>query len=204
MSIRYKDLFPTLPGSETEVLLYKNGCSKDGSAELWSILGGGHGLGRPVDTSNTVEVIDWLFSKAKSGWPSRYSGVVPPSYLDLDINNIGSFHQRDNIIYTCVRALQNGKSIDVNGYSRFGVGFNISSPTEGRIRAVKSRPFNPDGLLTTSSEQPDCSGSFEINDGVYSDILLVGKDILKVNFKMIDASSVELQLSSMTNLSSLP
>jgi len=204
VSIGFKDLFPSLPGSETEVLLFKNGCSKDGSAELWSVLGGGHGLGRPVDTSNRVEVVDWLFSKAKSDWPSQYNGVAPPDYLELDINNIGSFHQRDSIIYTCIRALQNGQLSEVNGQSRFDVGFNISSLTGGTIRAVKSRPFNLKNLLTKFSEPPDCSGSFEINGGIYSDILLVGDNIFQVNFEMTNPSSLELILVSATNLNSPP
>ncbi|MDG2140095.1 MAG: alpha/beta hydrolase-fold protein [Gammaproteobacteria bacterium] len=203
-SIGFKDLFPGLKGSETEVLSYKNGCSIDGSVELWSVLGGGHGLGRPVDVSNMLEVVDWLFSKAKSDWPSQYNGVAPPSYLELEINNIGSFHQRDNFIYTCIRALQNGQLSEVNGHSRFDVGFSISSLSDGRIRAVKSRPFNLKNLLTKFSEPPDCSGSFEINDGVYSDILLVGTDIFEVNFKVMDSSSLELVLLSMTKLNSRP
>lgn len=194
--INYKDLMPNIPGPETEVRKYNKGCVQEGSSESWSIKEGGHGLGRPVLISNTEEVVDWLIAKAKFGWPSKYNGITPPSHLGLDVNNIGSFNERDGVIYTCIRALQDGELSEINGNSRFDIGFEISSSEEGKIRVIKSRRFNSSNMLNKFSEQPDCSGSFEINSGIYSDIVLLGKDIFQIEFKLTDANTLELTLLS--------
>ena len=194
--IDYKDLMPKILGHETEVKVFNKGCLREGSAESWTIEGGGHGLGRPVLISNTEEVVDWLLTKAKFGWPSKYNGITPPSYLGLNFNNIGSFNERDGIIYTCIRALQNGELSEINGNSRFDIGFEISSSEQGKIRVIKSRRFNSKNVLNKSSESPDCSGSFEITTGIYSDIILLGKDILQIKFKLTDINVLELTLLS--------
>jgi hypothetical protein len=51
-------------------------------------------------------------------------------------------------------------------------------------------------MLNKFSEQPDCSGSFEINSAIYSDIVLLGKDIFQIEFKLTDANTLELTLLS--------
>ena len=85
-----RDLDVAILGLETEVIVYNQGCRKEGSVELWTILKGGHGLGRPVPESSRLQLLEWLFRKAKTGWPSEFNGVVPPIELDLDVNNIGA------------------------------------------------------------------------------------------------------------------
>ena len=121
--------------------------------------------------------------------------VTPPTKF-LNFNNIGSFNERDGIIYTCIRALQNGELSEINGNSRFDIGFEISSSEQGKIRVIKSRRFNSKNVLNKSSESPDCSGSFEITTGIYSDIILLGEDILQIKFKLTDINVLELTLLS--------
>jgi polyhydroxybutyrate depolymerase len=48
------DLIAGLPGAETEVTRYVNGCQSGGSAELWTIVGGGHG---PNFTSEAMSLL---------------------------------------------------------------------------------------------------------------------------------------------------
>jgi len=197
----YKDLFPTITGLETEVVTYNIDCLQDGSSEIWSIMGGGHGLGRPVSSSNTLEIMDWLFAKTKSGWPSLYNGIIPPVNLRLGINNIGSFSERDRIIYTCIKAIENGEESSINGSSRFDIAFEISSLSEEKIRVIKSRPFNANDFLTKSYEKPDCSGSFDMATGIYSDALFLGSDVFQVVFEIIDTAALELKLKSIEIIS---
>ena len=54
-----KDLYLTLFGQETEVIVYSSGCRSVGSVELWAIQKGGHGLGRQVPDASRLELLDW-------------------------------------------------------------------------------------------------------------------------------------------------
>lgn len=196
----YKDLFPTIRGLETEVVTYNIGCLQDGSSEMWSIMGGGHGLGRPVSSSNTFEIMDWLFAKTKSGWPSLYNGIIPPANLRLGINNIGSFSERDQSIYTCIRVLVNGAKNEINGSNRFDIVFEIPSSLEKGIRVIKSRPFNANNSLTKFYERPDCSGTFEMTTGIYTDIILAGDSVFETTWSLIDPQNLILKLDSFKEL----
>lgn len=200
MSTTYKDLFSALPGLETEVMKFKTGCLLEGSAELWKIVGGGHGLGRPVSASNRAEVINWLFAKTKYGWPGKYSGVSPPNSLQIKVNNIGHYNVNDGIIYSCLRALQAGKLVSINGTQQFDIGFEISSEVEGKIRVAKSRPFNPTNALTKYNEQPDCSGTYEMTSGIYSDTILINNSVFQASFKLTNTETLELELLSITSV----
>ena len=198
--VSYKDLFSTIAGIETEVVTYNIGCLPDGSSEIWSIVGGGHGLGRPVSSSNTLEIMNWLFTKNKSGWPSLYNGIIPPVSLRLGINNIGSFSERDRTIYTCIRVLENGEESRISGSSRFDIAFEISSSSEREIRVIKSRPFNINNFLTKFYEKPDCSGIFETTTGVYTDIIQTDTSVLETTWSLIDPTNLILRLDSFKEL----
>ena len=54
-----RDLDGSIGGAETSVLRFENGCREGGSAELWSISGGGHNPVLSATFSN--QVIDYLF-----------------------------------------------------------------------------------------------------------------------------------------------
>jgi polyhydroxybutyrate depolymerase len=196
----YKDLFPKIKGPETEVVTYNIGCLQDGSSEIWSILGGGHGLGRPVSPSNTLEIFDWLFAKNKSGWPSLYNGVIPPVNLRLGINNIGIFSEQDRVIYTCIRVLENGEKSSIKDSSHFDIAFEIFSSSEEKIRVIKSRPFNANNFLTKFYEKPDCSGIFETTTGVYTDIIQTNTSVLETTWSLIDPTNLILKLDSFKEL----
>ncbi|MBT5798060.1 MAG: hypothetical protein HOI09_11805 [Porticoccaceae bacterium] len=196
----YKDLFPTIAGLETEVVKYNTGCLQDGSSEIWSIMGGGHGLGRPVSSSNTLEIMDWLFAKTKSGWPSVYNGIIPPVSLRLGINNIGSFSERDGIIYTCLRVFTDGLPGSVGGISEFDIGLRVVSLSEATVQISKFREFNAIGALNENAQTPDCSGIFETTTGIYTDIIVAGDSVLDTTWSLIDPTNLILKLSSYQEL----
>ena len=57
------DLEQDVAGAETTVKRFENGCQPGGSAELWSIIGGGHLPG--FDKTFAPRVLDYLVSKSK-------------------------------------------------------------------------------------------------------------------------------------------
>ncbi len=56
------DLVPALPGAETHVLRYESECRPGGSAELWTVEGGGH---VPEFHPDGAVAIDWLLAHPK-------------------------------------------------------------------------------------------------------------------------------------------
>lgn len=57
------DLMTDLPGLDTVVTRYTN-APPGGAVELWSIVGGGHGLGTP-SAQYKDRLIDWLLAHSK-------------------------------------------------------------------------------------------------------------------------------------------
>jgi polyhydroxybutyrate depolymerase len=70
------DLDSGIPGDETTVARYDTGCAEGGSAELWTIVGGGHVPSLSADFSD--EVIAHLLARTKpAGPPAAVVPVVP-------------------------------------------------------------------------------------------------------------------------------
>ncbi len=195
-----RDLDVAILGLETEVIVYNQGCRKEGSVELWTILKGGHGLGRPVPESSRLQLLEWLFRKAKTGWPSEFNGVVPPIELDLDVNNIGAYNTLDGIIYSCFELRTQGEASFFEGSSRFDVGLAITDATVGKIKLIKYRPFNAANVLNKNSEPPNCSGTLELSTGIYSDIVQVETAYYKLNFQLLSPESSEFKLLSLQEI----
>ena len=59
------DIDATIPGDETDIVRYDNGCLPGGSAELWTVNGGPHSPTFSADYNNLV--IEWLLAHHKSG-----------------------------------------------------------------------------------------------------------------------------------------
>ena len=76
------DLDAGIPGSETVVIRYTTDCDPAGSAELWSIVGGGHVPNLSADFSRLV--VEYLFAHPKPG-----------SDILGDLNCDGSFNGAD-------------------------------------------------------------------------------------------------------------
>ena len=136
-----KDLESPLVGQETKVIVYSSGCISGGSVELWAIQKGGHGLGRPVPDASRLELLDWLYKKAKKGWPKDFNGVAPPPALDLGLNNVGVYNGLDELLYSCLR-LTSEEELSFEGVEQFDVAFSISNPSTGKIKLENFREFN--------------------------------------------------------------
>ena len=87
------DLSLRLPGPDTFITLYEQGCLCGGSAELWSIDGGQHaGGGSPPNGATTnfaVEVTDWFLRHPKRPSPvasftTTTEGGSPPLDVTVD------------------------------------------------------------------------------------------------------------------------
>ena len=186
------DLVANLAGNETTSEIYDDGCKTGGSAELWTIEAGGH---IPLfSNSFAQQVVEWLFVHAKSDWPADYSGVTPPALLGLSYNNIGNFNSADNLIYTCVRTLENGIPTAIGGIEKYDIAMKIISYELGIIQITNSRLFNSDGVRNESNELPDCSGMFELSTNLYTDIIQVGNQVFEVVFELRDSVNLDFDL----------
>ena len=189
-----RDLDPVIPGAETKVTVYSQGCKADASVELWSIEKGGHGLGRPVPESSRLQLLDWLMRKSKTGWPSEFNGTIPPVELELNLNNIGIYNELEDLIYSCLELRNHGNLYIFEDTSRFYVSFKITDSHEGKIRLIKYRPFNSANILNKEFELPDCSGDLELSSGIYSDIIQVRKSFYELHFQLVSPATNEFRL----------
>ena len=143
-----------------------------------------------------------LFSQPADLWPSKYNGVSPDSKLGLPVNNISFLSEVDGLIYSCLKVMSEGQRFSSNNVYEYDIGFAIESAAEGKIKIVKSRPFKGYLLLNKSLESPDCSGSYNIAENLYSDYLFVSPETYYVSFKLTDSTNLELTLESFSLLSS--
>ncbi len=83
------DLDAGVSGPDTNVDRYADGCAAGGSAELWTIVGGGPGPGWTMDgasTSFAVHVLDWLMRHPKIPGPQPSFSRTPAEGLaPLDV-----------------------------------------------------------------------------------------------------------------------
>ncbi len=133
-------------------------------------------------------------------WPSPYNGVAPRSSLGLTVNNIGVLNSSDSTIYTCLSLFTNGFPSQHNGVSEFDIGLKVVSLSDATVQIIKSREFNKIGALTPNSMSPDCSGKFETNTGIYTDIIQTDNSVLETSWTLIDPTSLILKLNSYTAL----
>ena len=189
-----RDLDPSIPGAETEVTAYSQGCKPGASVELWTVEGGGHGLGRPVSESSRLQLLDWLLGKAKTGWPSEYNGTIPPAGLELNFNNIGIYNKIEGLIYSCLELEHYGDAYIFEKTSRFDVSFMITDAMAGKIRLFNYRPFNSANVLNKYFDLPDCSGNLEVSSGVYSDIIKVEENFYELQFQLVSPEASEFRL----------
>ena len=133
-------------------------------------------------------------------WPSPYNGVTPRSSLGLTVNNIGILNSSDSTIYTCLSLFTNGFPSQHNGVSEFDIGLKVVSLSDATVQIIKFREFNKIGALTPNSMSPDCSGKFEKNTGIYTDIIQTDSSVLETSWTLIDPTSLILKLNSYTAL----
>ena len=83
-----------------------------------------------------------------------------------------------------------------NGVSEFDVGLKVVFLSDSNVQIVKFREFNKIGAPTPNSMSPDCSGKFETNTGIYTDIIQTENSVLETSWTLIDSTSLTLKLNS--------
>lgn len=137
---------------------------------------------------------------SSDGWPSPYHGVTPPQDMNLSVNNISAVDLVSARIFSCLQILSNGQKSQLGGVERFDIVFRINNFDRGEIQVIQSRIFNQINALNEFYEPPDCSGSYELTSGVYTDIVELGSDIFRVAFNLSDDAGLIFNLSDALKL----
>lgn len=146
-----------------------------------------------LDITNAFAVVSPDYEPTED-WPSPYNGVTPDSSYGLEFNNVGFYNSFDATIYVCLRVFTDGLSSSVNSISQFDMGLEVMSLSEATVQVTKFREFNTIGALNENAQSPDCSGRFETTTGFYTDIIVVGEDILETTWNLIDPGNLILKL----------
>ena len=133
-------------------------------------------------------------------WPSPYNGVTPDLSFGLAFNNIGMFDTGDSTIYTCVRIFTNGQTGAVGQLSEIDINLTAVSLDEATFQITNFREFNTIEALNENYDSPECSGKFETETGVYTDVIKAGDSVFDTTWSLIDPINLVLQLDSYREL----
>lgn len=150
-------------------------------------------------TQEAAELFSQLVSTIGNGdvWQGRpFNGVLPDPALGLSYNNIGLLDLDGGKLYSCVRFLHDGEPGEFDGLARMDIIFDVLSGVELVLQVADVRPFNINNALNEASVLPDCSGSFELSTGIYSDTLQAGESVLLADFRLIDDQQLVFSIQS--------
>lgn len=156
---------------------------------------------RPIDYIRDQSVND---EGSASDWPALYNGITPKLELGIPFNNIGFFDVNDSTIYSCIRLYTNDYPTKHDGISRFGIALKIVSLPDATIQLIRSREFNKSGAFNENAERPDCSGKFETNTGVYTDLIQTDNGVLVTTWSLIDPIDLIFKLDTYENFEKFP
>jgi hypothetical protein len=134
------------------------------------------------------------------GWPAPYNGVTPIIDLESGFNNIGVYSAEDERIYSCLRIFTGGLPSSIDGVSSFDIAFKVVSVGDGIIAVEKTRPFNINFAQNEKGEDPACSGIFDTDSSLFTDIIQVGEQVLSVTFELLDGENLELILRDVAEM----
>ena len=66
---------------------------------------------------------------------------------------------------------------------------------EATVQIVKFREFNLSGALNKNGQTPDCSGTFEMATGVYTDTISVDGGTIETSWKLLDPAMLKFGLT---------
>lgn len=135
-------------------------------------------------------------SSATAQSNAAFSGVSPPSNIGIALNNIGIYNPLNSTFSTCVALSKIGVPDRIDGVQAFDITFRIVNTNPVLAQATVLVPFNSKGSLTPSLQIPDCSGKFEQQTSIYSDILSVGDLAYEVAFKLGEGQLFELKAAA--------
>ena len=126
--------------------------------------------------------------------------MAPPEGYSLEVNNIGSYNATEGKIFSCLSPYTDGILTPISGQTEFGISFEIVSVSEAIIGVAGSTSFNSNNLTGADGKRLSCSGSYETTTGLYQDVILVGSDLLKVSFLLLDSSLLTFKLTQAETL----
>ena len=126
--------------------------------------------------------------------------MAPPEGYSLEVNNIGSYNATEGKIFSCLSPYTDGILTPISGQTEFGISFEIVSVSEAIIGVAGSTSFNSNNLTGADGKRLSCSGSYETTTGIYQDVILVGSDLLKVSFLLLDSSLLTFKLTQAETL----
>jgi len=129
--------------------------------------------------------------------PVVFDSVRPDASLGLLENNIAIYRAEDEIIQSCIAAYTDGSLTTLEGgFPQYAITLRLLSLEPIKFWLEDAVEFNPEGLLNSDGELPDCSGRFETTTGLYSDIVQVGEEVGRVTFRFSDVDALELMLET--------
>ena len=63
------------------------------------------------------------------------------------------------------------------------------------MQIVKFREFNLSGALNKNGQTPDCSGTFKLTTGVYTNTISVGGSTIETSWKLLDPAILKFGLT---------
>jgi len=129
--------------------------------------------------------------------PVIFDSVIPDASLGLAENNIAIYRSEDELIQTCIAAYTNGLPVTLDGgFPQYAITLRLLSLDPVIFWLEDAVEFNPEGLLNSDGDLPDCSGRFETTTGLLSDIVQVGEEVGRVTFSFSDVDALELMLET--------
>src|SRR4030095_8524437 len=119
------DVIARLAGAETEITRYESGCAAGGSAELWKIVNGDHGIATSAPEF-TERLIDWLFAHPKRAYPTASFTLTPgegTAPLDVTLDASMSLPPPDGALGKYLWTFEDGSSAEgITVHRTFGPG----------------------------------------------------------------------------------
>ena len=124
----------------------------------------------------------------------NYFGITPDEKYGLP-NNIGIYSSDTGKISTCIAVYEADESTSISGQNYFGISFKLESTNPVIFTVDESRVFNESKQKTSAGEEPTCYGTYDSSTRTYQDIVQVDSTPYALAFELVDANSLQFQLT---------
>lgn len=133
-------------------------------------------------------------------WPAPYNGITPPGSAGLLTNNISILDTNRQVLHACVRIVEDGLPGSLDGIEHFDINFSVLSMVTGTVQVKNVRPFNTVGALNEEYALPDCSGSYDLNKEVYTDIIMIDGQVFDTEYKLSNDAELIFKINKVSRL----
>tara|TARA_R110002072_G_scaffold284396_5_gene448719 strand:- start:53941 stop:56355 length:2415 start_codon:yes stop_codon:yes gene_type:complete len=139
----------------------------------------------------TIDIVE-TNSHEQSSWLGSYNNRLPSKEYASGLGSVGVILVNQSQLYSCVRIFENSSPVEIDGFHKIDVTFNLISIEQGLIQLMHSRPYA--GGADVDGFHLDCSGSFESTTGIYRDFIKLDDVLYEAVFKLVDDASLEFVL----------